>query len=101
MLAAGASARAADAASVRPVVASVAAVAASAPTDGAPSGVAPQTKPFVDEHDRSRVNVQLVVVGLVIGIVVVAGSAAYFVRRRLGLTAYDAEAARAAQESHH
>ena len=46
-----------------------------------------QEKPVVDDHDGSRVGVQLVVAGIAAGVVVVLGSGAYLLRRRLGLTA--------------
>ena len=78
-----------------------AAVAADAPAQRTPAPLSRQTKPIIDDHDESRVVVQLIVLGLAIGVVVVAGTAAYLVRRRLGLTAYDADAARAAQDGHH
>lgn len=41
----------------------------------------------VDDNDDTRVEVQLVVVGAAIGLVVVGGTIAYLVRRRLGLVA--------------
>ena len=41
----------------------------------------------VDDNDDTRVEVQLVVLGAAIGLVVVVGTAAYLVRRRLGLIA--------------
>lgn len=41
----------------------------------------------VDDNDDTRVEVQLVVVGAAIGLVVVGGTVAYLVRRRLGLVA--------------
>ncbi len=50
----------------------------------------PQT---VDDHDGSRVGVQLAVTGIAAGLVVGVGTGAYFLRRRLGLTAYSPEAA--------
>lgn len=78
-----------------------AAVAADSPARHSPATLSRQAKPVIDDHDESRVVVQLIVLGLAIGVVVVAGTAAYFVRRRLGLTAYDADAARAAQDGHH
>ena len=78
-----------------------AAVASDAPAQHTPATLSGQAKPVIDDHDESRVVVQLIVLGLVIGVVVVAGTAAYLVRRRLGLTAYDADAARAAQDGHH
>lgn len=42
----------------------------------------------VAQHDDSRVGVQLVVAGIAAGFVVGAGSLAYLLRRKLGLTAY-------------
>lgn len=42
----------------------------------------------VDDHDGSRVGVQLVVAGLAVGLVVGVGTGAYLLRRKLGLTAY-------------
>jgi hypothetical protein len=41
----------------------------------------------VPSHSGSRVGVQLVVLGCVAGLVVIIGSCAYFIRKRLGLTA--------------
>ena len=78
-----------------------AAAAADAPPQHTPATLSRQAKPVIDDHDESRVTIQLIVLGLAIGVVVVAGTAAYLVRRRLGLTAYDADAARAAQDGHH
>ena len=53
------------------------------------AAVAMQSAPRqVDDHDESRVRVQLVVAGLAAGLVVGVGTGAYLVRRRLGLTAY-------------
>jgi hypothetical protein len=43
----------------------------------------------IDDNDDTRVEVQLVVLGIAAASVVGAGLVAYFVRRRLGLTAYD------------
>ena len=54
----------------------------------------------VDQNDDSRVDVQIIVVAIAAGIVVGLGSAAYLLRRRLGLTKYDREAAEKAL-SHH
>ena len=42
----------------------------------------------VDNHDGSRVGVQLAVAGVAVGLVVGVGTAGYFLRRKLGLTAY-------------
>ena len=47
----------------------------------------------VDDHDGSRVGVQLVVVGIAAGLVVGVGTGAYLLRRRLGLTAYSPDQA--------
>jgi hypothetical protein len=47
-----------------------------------------QSTPAVASHDGSRVGVQLVVAGLAAGLVVGVGTAAYVLRRKLGLTAY-------------
>jgi hypothetical protein len=41
----------------------------------------------VDQHDDSRVGVQLTVLGLAAVVVVVVGTGAYFLRKKLGLTA--------------
>ncbi len=41
----------------------------------------------VPSHSGSRVGVQLVVLGSVAGLVLIIGSCAYFIRKRLGLTA--------------
>ena len=41
----------------------------------------------VPSHSGSRVGVQLVVLGIVAGVVLIIGSAAYMIRKRLGLTA--------------
>jgi hypothetical protein len=48
----------------------------------------PQSTQPVDQHEDSRVGVQLVVAGVAAGLVVGVGTAAYILRRRLGLTAY-------------
>ena len=42
----------------------------------------------VNEHDDSRVGVQLAVAGIAAGLVVGVGTGAYLLRRKLGLTAY-------------
>jgi hypothetical protein len=54
----------------------------------------------VDDNDDTRVGVQLVVVGIAAGVVVGVGSIAYLVRRRLGRTTYDREAAEKALAHH-
>lgn len=41
----------------------------------------------VPPHEGSRVGVQVVVLGIAAGLVLVVGTAAYVIRRRLGLTA--------------
>jgi hypothetical protein len=51
-----------------------------------PAAAAPQAQE-VDDNDDTRVEVQLVVLGIVIGTVFVAGSGAYLLRKRLGLVA--------------
>ncbi|HYM14279.1 MAG TPA: hypothetical protein VEZ14_01820 [Dehalococcoidia bacterium] len=63
--------------------------AAAAPRTGAPHVAAYQQQ--VDQHDGSRVAVQLAVLGGAAVVVVVIGTAAYFLRKRLGLTAGPAE----------
>lgn len=54
-----------------------------------PQAPATHTQQGVDQHDDSRVDVQLVVAGITAVVVVGLGSAAYVLRRKLGLTAYD------------
>ncbi len=87
---------------------SVLAVAAVAPRDpagatqnppagGATAGFHQSTQP-IDQHDGSRVGVQLVVAGIAAGFVVGAGSAAYLLRRKLGRTAYAPDQA---ADAHH
>jgi len=61
----------------------------------APAPGAPSHQRQVDEHDDSRVEVQLAVLGAAVVTVVVIGTAAYLLRRRLGLTAYDPKEAEA------
>lgn len=63
------------------------------PRDAVTSAAAQSTPKPVDSHDGSRVGVQLVVAGVALGLVVGVGSAAYLLRRRLGLTAYSADEA--------
>lgn len=53
--------------------------------DIAPASIQEGSEP---ESDDDVVEVQLVVLGIVIGTVFVLGSAAFLLRRRLGLTAY-------------
>lgn len=63
--------------------------AAGVPSTGARAAVLMQAAPRpVDDHDGSRVGVQLVVAGIAIGLVVGVGTGAYLLRRKLGLTAY-------------
>ena len=47
----------------------------------------------VDDHDDSRVGVQLVVSGITAALVVGVGTGAYLLRRKLGLTAYAPDSA--------
>jgi hypothetical protein len=54
-------------------------------------GEAPEPGTTADEDGDDVVEVQLVVLGLVILTVVVAGTGAYLLRRRLGLTQYNPE----------
>jgi hypothetical protein len=49
--------------------------------------IAAQSQELPSEND-DRVEVQLTVLGIALGMVFVAGTAAYLLRRRLGLTAY-------------
>ena len=80
------------------VLAMFAAVAAVTPSQAASSAsrthseamLSAGTQP-VDDHDESRVGVQLVVAGLAAGVVVGVGTGAYLLRRKLGLTAYAPE----------
>jgi hypothetical protein len=51
------------------------------------SGAVLQQRPPVDDSDDTRVGVQLTVAGIAIGVVVVMGSAAYLLRKKLGLVA--------------
>lgn len=61
------------------------------PADGMSGGQA-LAQEQVDDHDDSRVEVQLVVAGAAALLVVVIGTTAYLVRRKLGLTEYNPEA---------
>ena len=63
-----------------------------------PAALREATRP-IDQHDDSRVGVQLVVAGIGAGVVVGMGTVAYFLRRKLGLTAYSPE--QAAGGGHH
>jgi hypothetical protein len=60
--------------------------AAAAPPPGMPPALLYQQKQ-VDQHADTRVAVQLVVLGTAAVVVVVIGTGAYFLRKRLGLTA--------------
>ena len=62
--------------------------AAETPPLSAPARALRQSTQPIDQHDDSRVGVQLVVAGIAAGLVVGAGTAAYVLRRKLGLTAY-------------
>lgn len=46
-----------------------------------------QQREPVDDNDDTRVEVQLVMVGIAVGVVVVLGSGAYLLRKKLGLVA--------------
>ncbi|MBI5283471.1 MAG: hypothetical protein HY874_00110 [Chloroflexi bacterium] len=69
------------AASLRP------AHAATTPPGHGSAGLAAAGTPPVDQHDDTRVDVQLVVLGAAAVVVVGIGTCAYFLRRLLGLTA--------------
>jgi hypothetical protein len=71
-------------AGVRPVVAS------GSPGEAARAGAMLAGTPPqpVNQHDDSRVGVQLVVAGIAAGLVLGVGTGAYLLRRKLGLTAY-------------
>jgi hypothetical protein len=60
-----------------------AALAAEAPPD--PSLAVAYQRTEVDDSDDTRVEVQLVVLGIVVGVVFVFGTMLYLLRRRLGL----------------
>ncbi len=65
--------------------------------EGAPApAAAAQSEELPSENDDT-VAVQLTVLGIVLGAVFVAGTGAYLLRRRLGLTAYT----RPADSGHH
>ena len=61
--------------------------AAPAPPQDARAAVLYQQKKHVNDHSESRVVVQLIVAGIAAGVVVVLGSGAYLLRRKLGLVA--------------
>ena len=63
------------------------AYAAPLPPHDTRAAVSYQQKTHVDDHDESRVAVQLIVAGVAAGVVVVAGSGAYLLRKKLGLVA--------------
>jgi hypothetical protein len=67
--------------SVRPASAAI------APLDAAARVEMQQSRPPVPSNDGTRVRVQVGVLCAVVAVVVVAGTGAYFLRRRLGLTA--------------
>ena len=69
------------AASLRP------AHAATTPQGYGPAAMAAADTPPVDQHEDTRVGVQLAVLGAAAVVVVVIGTGAYFLRRLLGLTA--------------
>jgi hypothetical protein len=64
-----------------------------------PPPVQQQQQRAVDDNDDTRVEVQLVVLAVAAGVVGVAGTAAYLLRRSLGLTRYNPDEHRAT--SHH
>lgn len=61
--------------------------AATAPHGYGPPVMAAADTPPIDQHDDTRVDVQLVVLGAAAVVVVGIGTCAYFLRRVLGLTA--------------
>lgn len=67
--------------------------AASVPLVDGSAAAHRQLQQPVDQHDGSRVEVQLLVAGIVAGLVVGVGTGAYLLRRKLGLTAYSPEQA--------
>jgi hypothetical protein len=66
------------------------AAASGLPGPRAYAGALPAATPPrpVNQHDDSRIGVQLVVAGIAAGLVVGVGTGAYLLRRKLGLTAY-------------
>jgi hypothetical protein len=60
-------------------------VQAHASDDDGASAVAISMQQEVDDNDDTRVEVQLLVLGLVVGVVFVGGIVLYVVRKRLGL----------------
>jgi hypothetical protein len=69
------------AASLRPVY------AAATPHRAAPAAALPQENQQVSSNDGTRVKVQVIVLCSAVVLVVVIGTGAYFLRKRLGLTA--------------
>jgi hypothetical protein len=68
-------------------IAAIRADAAAAAGIDSAQDVTPAYQQDVDDNDDTRVEVQLVVLGIVIATVFVFGSAVYLVRKRLGLVA--------------
>lgn len=70
-----------------------AAHAADGPTAPPPGAHGSYFAQSVDQHDETRVQVQLSVAGAAAFLVVGIGTAAYLLRRRLGLTTYSPDQA--------